>query len=171
MADTLGSALELVVAVADNDVIGRGNSLPWRLSADLKHFKSLTMGTPILMGRKTYASIGKALPGRANLVLTRSAHFAPGDCTVVSNLDEARRAAGDAPVIMVIGGADVYGQCLADASRIHLTQVHTRIEDGDTFFSGWRDPGFRETSRERHEPDERNEFAYSFVTLQRQVPA
>lgn len=160
---------ELVVAVADNDVIGRGNQLPWRLPADLRHFKALTLGRPILMGRKTYDSIGKALPGRLNLVLTRSDGFAPADCTIVRSLDAAGRAAHEA-ALMVIGGAEIYRQCLPRAACIHLTRVHTRIEDGDTFFSGWRDPGWREVSCEHHEADAHNGFAYSFVTLRRQPP-
>jgi dihydrofolate reductase len=162
--------LELVVAAAENDVIGRNNQLPWRLPADLKHFKSLTWGKPILMGSKTYRSIGKALPGRLNLVLTRSSNFAPLDCTIVRSLDDARRAAlreGDA-ALMVIGGAEVYRQCLPHATCIHLTLVHARIEDGDTFFGGWRDSAWRETGRERHPADAYHRFDYSFVTLQRQ---
>src|SRR6202167_6079781 len=88
------AALELVVAVAENDVIGRGNQLPWHLPADLRHFKSLTLGKPVLMGRKTYESIGRALPGRTNIVLSRSEGFAPADCVVVKTLDDARSAAG-----------------------------------------------------------------------------
>lgn len=159
-------ALELVVAVAENDVIGRGNALPWRLPADLRHFKSLTFGKHVLMGRKTYVSIGKALPGRVNLVLTRSDDFTPGDCTIVGSLDEARRAA-DSSALMVIGGAEVYRQCLPEATCIHLTLVHAVIADGDTFFGGWRDPGWHEVARERHAADDANGFAYSFVTLRR----
>jgi len=163
-------ALELVVAAAENDVIGRNNQLPWRLPADLRHFKSLTWGKPILMGRKTYTSIGKALPGRLNLVLTRSDDFVPVDCTIVRSLDDARRAARrvDEAALMVIGGAEVYRQCLPYASCIHLTLVHARIEDGDTFFSGWRDPAWRETARVRHRADAVHRFDYSFVTLLRQ---
>ena len=94
--------LELVVAVAENGVIGRGNQLPWRLSADLRHFKALTLGKPVLMGRKTYESIGKALPGRLNIVLSRSPEFAPSDCVVAQSLDDARIAA-DGATLMVIG--------------------------------------------------------------------
>ena len=90
------------------------------------------------MGRKTYESIGHALPGRTNLVLSRSHDFAPADCSVVASVDAARAAAGPGAVLMVIGGADVYRQCLPFVSRIHLTLVHARIEDGDTFFDGWR---------------------------------
>jgi dihydrofolate reductase len=165
---TVGTAaLELVLAVAENDVIGRGNRLPWHLPADLRHFKSLTLGKPILMGRKTYESIGKALPGRVNIVLSRSAGFAPSDCVVVDTLHAARIAAGSQRALMVIGGAEIYGQCLPEAGRIHLTLVHTRIEDGDTEFAGWRGSEWHETSRERHEADEQNAYAYSFVTLER----
>src|SRR5271165_805718 len=130
--------MELIVAVAENDVIGRANRLPWRLSADLRRFKTLTLGKHVLMGRKTYESIGHALPGRTNLVLSRSPTFAPGDCGVVASLDAARGAAGSGTVLMVIGGAEIYRQCLPFASRIHLTLVHARVEDGDTFFDGWR---------------------------------
>src|SRR5580700_273186 len=105
------AALELVVAVAENDVIGRRNGLPWHLPADLRHFKSLTVGKPVLMGRKTYESIGKALPGRMNIVLSRSADFSPADCVVVKSLPDARVAAAPS-TLMVIGGAEIYRQCL-----------------------------------------------------------
>jgi dihydrofolate reductase len=163
------TALELVLAVAENDVIGRGNRLPWRLSSDLRRFKALTLGKHVLMGRKTYESIGKALPGRTNLVLTRSADFDAAGCTVVGSIEDARSAASDEAALMVIGGAEIYRLCLPLATRIHLTLVHARVEDGDTFFAGWRDADWSESSRERHEPDERNNFAYSFVTLERSL--
>jgi dihydrofolate reductase len=159
-------ALEFVVAASENDVIGRGNRLPWHLPADLRHFKSLTVGKPVLMGRKTYESIGKALPGRLNIVLSRSPEFTPRDCVVVKTLDDARVAAG-ASTVMVIGGAQIYRQCSAAVTRIHLTLVHAQFEDGDTFFADWRSPHWLESSRERHEPDEKNAFAYSFITLER----
>jgi dihydrofolate reductase len=164
-----GAALELVVAAAENDVIGRGNQLPWHLPADLKHFKALTLGRPILMGRKTYQSIGKALPGRMNIVLTRSAEFSPGDCMVAASLEQARIAAALQPALMVIGGADIYRQCLPLASRIYLTLVHTRITDGDTLFAGWRGAEWQRKSCERHEADDRNAYAYSFITLEREA--
>ncbi len=159
--------MELIVAVAENDVIGRGNQLPWWLPADLRRFKALTLGKPILMGRKTYESIGRALPGRTNLVMSRSRNFTPRGCTVVATLDEARIAAGAQTVLMVIGGAEIYRQCLPFASRIHLTLVHARIEGGDAFFDGWRSAEWYESSRERHEADCANSCAYSFVTLER----
>ena len=161
------AAVELVVAVTENNVIGRGNQLPWHLPADLKHFKSLTLGKPVLMGRKTYQSIGKALPGRLNIVLTRSSDFSPGDCVVVAGLDGARAAAGAESALMVIGGADIYRQCLPLARRIHLTLIHTRIEDGDTIFAGWRGAEWELKSSERHDADQKNPYAYSFITLER----
>jgi len=160
-------AVELVVAVSENDVIGRAKQLPWRLSADLRHFKSLTLGHHVLMGRKTYESIGKALPGRTNWVLSRSRDFKPADCNVVRTLQEGQFAAAGAGPLMVIGGAEIYRLCLPQALRIHLTLVHTRITDGDTFFTAWRDPAWTESSRERHEADEKNGYAYSFLTLDR----
>ncbi len=163
----MNAAVELVVAVSENNVIGRANALPWRLPADLKHFKKLTMGHHILMGRKTYESIGKALSGRTNWVLSRSADFAPADCNVVRTLKEAEAATdGEAP-LMVIGGAEIYRLCLPQAARIHLTLVHTQIQDGDTSFAAWRDPEWAESSRERHEADDKNAHAYSFLTLER----
>jgi len=158
--------LELVVAASDNDVIGRRNKLPWHLPADLRHFKALTVGKTVLMGRKTYDSIGKALPNRTNIIMSRSAHFAPGDARVVGSLQDACAIAGGEP-LMVIGGGEIYRQCLPLARRIHLTQVHARIEDGDTFFGEWRLPPWRECARERFERDDKNPHAYSFVTLER----
>jgi dihydrofolate reductase len=165
-------SMQIVVAVAENDVIGRRNELPWRLPADLRRFKALTLGKPVLMGRRTYQSIGRALPGRLNLVLSKSGSFSPGDCTVVADLEQAREAVGRDALgreagIMVIGGAQIYRQCLPFTSRIHLTLVHTRVEDGDTFFDGWRGAEWRELFRERHEADAINSCAYSFVTLDR----
>ncbi len=161
------AALELVVAVAENDVIGRGNRLPWHLPADLRHFKDLTLGKPVLMGRRTYESIGKALPGRTNIVLSRSPEFSPGDCIVVKTLGDARLAAEGRPALMVIGGAEIYRRCLPEADRIHLTLIHAAIPDGDTVFAGWRGAQWSESSRERHEADDKNEYAYSFITLER----
>jgi dihydrofolate reductase len=158
--------LELVVAASENDVIGRSNRLPWHLPADLRHFKSLTIGKPVLMGRKTYESIGKALPQRTNIVMSRSAQFAPADARVVGDMQEACAIAGGA-CLMVIGGAEIYKLCLPLASRIHLTLVHTRIEDGDTFFGDWRQAPWSEQARQRFERDDKNAYDYSFVTLER----
>ena len=161
-----GRVLELVVAASRNDVIGRGNRLPWHLPADLRHFKALTVGKHVLMGRNTYASIGKALPNRVNLVMSRDKSFAPADCRVVASFEEAQRLAGEAP-LMVIGGAQIYGQCVQRASRIHLTLVDTEIADGDAFFAAWRDPPWREVWREAHAADDKNALGYTFLTLER----
>lgn len=158
--------LSLIAAMADNRVIGRDNRLPWRLSADLQHFRRVTMGKPLLMGRRTYESIGRPLPGRHNIVLTRDpAYRAPG-CTVVHSLDEALRAASDSEEIMVMGGAELYRQLLARAERLYLTLVHAEVE-GDVHFPDI-DPGeWREISREDFSADDNNEFDYSFVVLER----
>lgn len=169
------AAVELVVAASENDVIGRDNRLPWHLPADLRHFKSLTLGRPILMGRKTYESIGKALPARTNLVLSRSAGFSPADCKVVVSLEDAQAAAestlqGAHSPLMVIGGAEIYRLCLPFARRIHLTLVHAHLP-GDTFFADWRGPQWSESSRERHDADAKNSLAYSFITLDRRHAA
>ena len=158
--------LEVVVAASENDVIGRGNTLPWHLPADLRHFRLLTTGRHVLMGRKTYESIGKALPNRTNLVMSRSPAFAPADAIVVRDVAEARRIAATAP-LMIIGGAQIYHECLSATDRIHLTLVHATVEGGEAFFSGWRSPEWREITRERHEPDERNALPYSFISLER----
>jgi len=132
--------VEFVVAVAENDVIGRDNGLPWRLPADLRHFKALTLGHAVLMGRRTFESIGRPLPGRRNLILTRSADFAAAGCEVVHSLAEAVAAAGSAAPLMVIGGAEVYALAMPQVTRIHLTLVHDRIAGGHAFFDGWRRP-------------------------------
>ena len=155
-----------MVAASRNDVIGRGNRLPWHLPADLKHFKALTVGKHVLMGRNTYVSIGKALPNRVNLVMSRDRGFTPADCTVVASFEAAQRIAGAAP-LMVIGGAQVYEQCVDLAARIHLTLVDTEIVDGDAFFAAWRHAPWREVWREAHAPDDKNAFGYTFLTLQR----
>jgi len=158
--------MEIVVAVAENDVIGRHNALPWHLPADLKHFKALTLGKAVLMGRRTFESIGKALPGRTNIVMSRVPGYAPPGAVPAPDLEAARRAAAGAP-LMVIGGAEIFRLCLPAVTRIHLTLVHTFVEDGDTFFGEWRAPCWRASMREHHEADARNAYAYSFVTLER----
>jgi dihydrofolate reductase len=161
------AAIELVVAVSENDVIGRHNRLPWHLPADLRHFKALTIGHTVLMGRKTHESIGRPLPGRRNVILTRCKGFAAEGCVVAASLADAIDAHAAERSLMVIGGAEVYRECLPHAARIHLTIVHTRIADGDAFFDGWHGSAWRESARERHAADEQNPHAYSFLTLER----
>ena len=160
--------VELVVAAARNGVIGRDNGLPWRLPADLAHFKRVTLGHPILMGRRTLDSIGRPLPGRQNIVLTRDPSFRAAGATVVHSLAEARAAAGDAGRLMVIGGAEIYRACLADADVLHLTEVDAEL-DGDARFPAWRREDWQEITREAHPADERHAYAYSFVTLKRRA--
>lgn len=160
----------LVVARADNGVIGHEGGLPWRLPADLRRFKAMTVGKPVLMGRKTFESIGRPLPGRHNIVLTRQADWRADGVTVVPNLAEAIAAAGLDPraraqVLMVIGGADVYAQALPLASRVELTEVHVDAE-GDTLLPAFPAEVWREVARARHEA-EGEAPAHSFVTLVR----
>ncbi len=160
-----GPTLELVVAVARNGVIGRDNGLPWHLPADLAHFKRLTLGHPILMGRRTWQSIGRPLPGRRNLVLTRDPAFHAEGATVVRSLAEARAAAG-AERLMVIGGAELYRECLPAAEVLHLTEVDADVP-GDARFPDWRREEWQELAHEAHPPDERHAYGYRFVTLRR----
>jgi dihydrofolate reductase len=158
--------LSLIVAMAANHVIGHDNRLPWHLPADLKHFRATTLGKPVLMGRRTWESIGRPLPGRTNIVITRNADYAAAGCVVVHSLDEALSAAGDAGEVMVIGGAELYRQALPQADTIYLTLVHGRFE-GQTRFPDWQPDDWREIERIDHEPDDKNPHAYSFITLER----
>jgi dihydrofolate reductase len=155
-----------VVAVAENDVIGKNDALPWRLPDDLKRFKLLTMGKPIIMGRKTFASIGKALSGRLNIVISRQPALAIEDCTVCSSFDEALRAAGSAEEVCVIGGAEIYRAALSRADAIYLTRVHA-VVDGDTYFPSLPADQWQEIAREDHAADDRHAYSFSFLTLLR----
>jgi len=158
--------ISLIVATSTNNVIGVQGDLPWRLSSDLKRFKALTMGKPIVMGRLTYESIGRPLPGRQNIVITRQREFVAKGCDVVRSIDEAIRVAGAADEIMIIGGGDIYRQFLPRAGRIYLTRVHADI-DGDAFFPELAADEWRETSSEYHSADESNEFDIAFTRLDR----
>jgi dihydrofolate reductase len=158
--------LSLIVAMAENHVIGRDNNLPWRLPNDLKHFRQLTMGHPIIMGRKNYQSIGRPLPGRTNIVVTRTRDFAAPGCIVVHSMDDALDAAGTDAEPFIIGGADLYAQTLDHAQKLYLTLVHAEVS-GDVCFPPLRWNEWRELSRDRHESDTEHAFAYSFVTLER----
>jgi dihydrofolate reductase len=162
--------LTLVVAVAENGVIGRDGELPWHLPADLQHFKRSTLGKPILMGRKTHESIGRALPGRLNLVLTRQADYSAPGCEIVHSLDEAeaRAAADGATELMVIGGAGLYREALARAQRILLTRVHADFS-GDTRLPEFDLAEWSERSRSRREADADNPVPMSFIELVRRA--
>lgn len=161
-------AISFIVARADNGVIGRANALPWHLPADLRHFKRLTLGKPVVMGRKTFESIGRPLPGRHNIVLTRDPSWRADGVTLVWTLADAVAAAARDPSveeIMIIGGAAVYAQALPMATRIYLTEVHAQPE-GDAVLPPFDPTAWRETAREDHAADG-DRPAFSFVTLER----
>jgi dihydrofolate reductase len=160
--------ISLVVAAADNGVIGRDGGMPWHLPADLAHFKKVTMGKPVVMGRRTHESIGRPLPGRLNLVLSRDPGYQPAGCRRVGSLDEAVSIAADtgANEVMVIGGGGVYRDALPVADRIILTRVHAEPE-GDTWFPDPEPGDWREASRSERAPDDRNPHALSFIELRR----
>jgi dihydrofolate reductase len=164
--------LALVVAVAENGVIGRGNALPWRLPTDLQHFRRLTLGKPVVMGRNTFESIGRPLPGRSNIVISRRPDYAADGVQVVPDLDRALALAEDIALIdgvdelLVIGGEQVYRAALPRAQRLYLTQVHAEV-DGDTFFPLPDPAEWIERSRERHPAGGSDSHAFSFVCLDR----
>lgn len=158
--------LHLVAALDRAGAIGRGNQLPWRLPDDLRRFKTLTLGRPLLMGRKTAESLGRALPGRRNLVLTRSGRVPFEGMEPVASLDEAM-AGCEAETLMVIGGGEVYALALPQASRLHLTHVDTVVEDADAFFPDYDPADWQPAWREAHAADERHAFAFEFVDYRR----
>lgn len=164
--------IALVVARAENGAIGVGGDLPWRLSTDLKQFRKVTLGKPVIMGRRTFMSLPRPLDGRANIVLTRNAAFVAPGAVMAYNLEEAldvaRKEAANAGVdeIMVIGGDDVFRAVMPLAKRIYLTEVHARPH-ADTWFKDFNLNDWRELSRERHEPGPKDEYPFSFVLLER----
>ena len=164
--------ISLIAAMGNNRVIGIDNRLPWRLPADMKHFRAITMGKPVLMGRKTFESIGKALPGRANIVVTQDRHFHSDGVSVAHSIEEALAMAETAGTteVLVIGGASFYAQFLPKAQRLYITEIHNDFQ-GDAFFPAWEPAEWREVQRYDHAPDGDNAYAYSFVTLERRLPS
>jgi len=158
--------ISIIAALAENRVIGVRNTLPWRLPNDLKHFRRLTIGHAVIMGRKNYESIGKPLPERTNIVVTRNRDYRAAGCLIAHSVDEALKIAKDDPEIFVIGGADIFRETLPQADRLYLTEVHA-VVPGDVYFPEFDQGEWRERSRERHEPDERHAYAYSFVVFER----
>lgn len=156
--------LSLIVAISENNVIGRAGGLPWHLSDDLKRFRRITTGHPIIMGRKNHESIGRVLPDRQNIIITRQRDYAVDGATIVHSLDEALAACGDADEAFVIGGADIYAMALPHIDRIHLTRVHQEVA-GDVFFPPIDWAAFVETSRETYNAP----IPHSFVTYDRAV--
>ena len=161
--------IALIAAMAQNRVIGRDNQLPWRISADLRRFKALTMGKPIVMGRKTWESIGRPLPGRTNIVITRDAGFQADGCRVVHSIEQALEVAAGHEQVMIIGGANLYQQMLGRADRLYLTLVKAEV-DGDAWFPEFDQAEWREIGRESHGADADNEYDYEFITLERAHP-
>lgn len=155
--------LAIIAALDRRSAIGRRNDLPWRLPDDLKRFKALTLDAPLLMGRKTAESLGRALPGRRNLVLSRHAATPFSGMEPVASLDEALQRADGADCLWVIGGAEVYALCLPRADALFLTEVDADTEDADTFFPDWDRGKWREVRRERHAEDARHALAFDFV--------
>ncbi len=166
----------IVAAVAENGIIGRGNALPWRLKSDMTHFRTLTMGKPVVLGRKTFASIGKPLAGRTTIVISRDENFGAPGIVVAPNFEAALATArGDAlrrnaDAILVAGGADIYAQALPLATRLVITEVHKRV-DGDARFPAIDAKRWRETARSEHKPGTQDEANFAFVTYQRVVNA
>jgi dihydrofolate reductase len=157
-----------IVAMSENRVIGHNNNLPWYLPADLHHFKTITTGHPILMGRKTYQSIGKPLPNRTNIILSRNPRFQAPSCIVVPSMTKAIEYALTQYYknIFIIGGADVYNQCMSYISRIYLTTVHEEFE-GDVFFPELNLNEWKKAESITHVPDSKNVYAYTFSILDR----
>jgi dihydrofolate reductase len=164
--------ISLIAAVALNRVIGRDNQLLWRIKPDLRRFRELTLGKPVIMGRKTFESIGRPLPGRDNIVVTRDAAFHAEGVVVARSLDEALRIAGETAVkgggrdIMIAGGGDIYAQTIDGADRLHITEVEME-PDGDAWFPVIDRKTWRETSRERHAKGPDDDAAYAFVDYAR----
>jgi len=164
----------LIMARAENGTIGADNALPWHISADLKNFKQLTMGKPVVMGRKTFESIGKPLKGRPNIVITRQAGWSASGVTVCNEIKDAvqkaklQAAKDSVDEVMVIGGAEIYARLINEADRIYLTEVHRQF-DGDAWFTAPDKTQWKEISRERFAPDDEGGPSYSFVVLDRRT--
>lgn len=160
--------ISAIVAMSENGVIGIKNQLPWNLPADLKHFKKITWGKPIFMGRKTFTSIGRALPGRLNVVLSQDIHFKASGCMVFHTIQDAFNylVKINAEEVFIIGGATLFQQTLLHVERLYITLIH-HVFAGDTFFPHFDKSAWCEINREDFEPDDKNPYAYSFMTWER----
>ncbi len=160
--------ISMIVAMGDNNAIGKGNDLLWHLPDDFKHFKSVTMGKPILMGRKTYQSIGKPLPGRENIVVTGDVMFAVEGVTVVGSIDAALQASKQYDEVMIIGGASFYQQMLPMTDKLYVTHVHHSF-DADAFFPEIALNEWHVVKKVAHAADEKHKYSFSFVTYERLI--
>ena len=154
--------ISLVAAMANNRVIGKDNQMPWHLPADLKHFKAVTLGKPIIMGRKTYESIGRPLPGRQNIVISRNPDYQLEGCDTATSFKAALELVSGQPEVMVIGGGQLYRETLSLANQLFLTFIDLDVE-GDTQFPAFDDLPLTEIKRETHQSDEKNPYNYTFV--------
>lgn len=158
--------ISIIAAVADNMVIGDKNSLPWSLPADLEYFKKTTLGKPVIMGTKTFESIGMALPNRKNIILSFDKDYKAEGCVVVTSIDEALKQIGEDEEVMIAGGASVYKQFLPLANRLYLTFIHHDFE-GDARFPEFDMNEWKEVKRIDNEPDDKNPYSYSFVIFEK----
>lgn len=160
------TSLSIISAMDENRLIGSNNALPWQLPADMAFFKQTTMGKPILMGRKTFESIGRALPGRRNIIISRDAGYRIDGCDTANSIQAALELVEGQPEAMLIGGASLYQQTLALADRLYITEIHDKFE-GDAWFPAIDAGQWLEIWREPHRPDDKNRHAYAFVKYQK----
>lgn len=157
--------ISMIAAMAQDRIIGKDNQMPWHLPADFAWFKRCTMGKPVVMGRKTYESIGRPLPGRQNIVISRDPSLAIDGVVTVTSIDDAIQAAGNVEEVMIIGGGTIYEVCLAKANKLYITHIDAEIE-GDTQFPEWGSE-FKETYSEQYPADEKNAYDMRFVVLEK----
>lgn len=157
--------ISMIAAMAQDRVIGKDNQMPWHLPADFAWFKRCTLGKPVVMGRKTYQSIGRPLPGRHNIVISRDSELEIEGVTTVTSIDEALQAAGEVEEVMIIGGGTIYQACLAKANKLYITYIDASV-DGDTQFPAWSDE-FGETYAESYAADDKNAYDMRFVVLEK----
>ncbi|OIQ24199.1 type 3 dihydrofolate reductase [uncultured Vibrio sp.] len=157
--------ISMIAAMADNRIIGKDNQMPWHLPADFAWFKRCTMGKPVVMGRKTYDSIGRPLPGRLNIVISRDETLTIEGVTTVTSIDDAIKVSGEAEEVMIIGGGAIYSACLPIANKLYVTHIDAEI-DGDTQFPLWSD-AFTESYSEQYSADEKNAYNLRFTVLER----
>ena len=157
--------ISMIAAMADNRIIGKDNQMPWHLPADFAWFKRCTMGKPVVMGRKTYESIGRPLPGRLNIVISRDASLFIEGVTTVTSIEQALEVAGEVEEVMIIGGGAIYAACLPMANKLYVTHIEAKIE-GDTQFPDWGNE-FKETYSEAYQADEKNAYNMRFTILEK----
>ena len=158
--------ISIIAAMGNQRTIGINNSLPWKLPADMQWFRKCTMGKPIIMGRTTFESIGKPLPGRKNVIVSRNPDYQVEGAIVVHSLEQAIDAVQGEEEVMIIGGSNIYSQALAFANRLYLTEIHSDFE-ADSWFPEFDQAQWQQCSREDHRADEKNLYDYSFVVLER----